>query len=67
MLRASGWWQVGTNNANDDEEDMGLPIWAGRVPMKMVPGEPVPCPRLDPAYAEVPEYIQPYRRPTQLA
>ena len=46
---------------------MGLPIWAGRVPMKMVPGEPIPCPRLDPAYAEVPDYIQPYRRPTQVA
>jgi nitroimidazol reductase NimA-like FMN-containing flavoprotein (pyridoxamine 5'-phosphate oxidase superfamily) len=30
----------------DDEEDYGLPIWAGVVPMSLVPGEPVPDPRL---------------------
>jgi nitroimidazol reductase NimA-like FMN-containing flavoprotein (pyridoxamine 5'-phosphate oxidase superfamily) len=26
----------------DDEEDMDLPVWAGVVPLRLVPGEPVP-------------------------
>ena len=58
--------QIGTNNANDDDEDLSRPVWAGRVPLKLVPGEPVPCPKMDQSY-EVPDYIQPYRRPTEMA
>ncbi|MDQ3293815.1 MAG: pyridoxamine 5'-phosphate oxidase family protein [Actinomycetota bacterium] len=27
----------------DDEEDMGLPVWAGHVPLRMVAGDPVPA------------------------
>ncbi|EIE23461.1 hypothetical protein COCSUDRAFT_28854 [Coccomyxa subellipsoidea C-169] len=53
-------------NTNDDDEDYVLPIWAGRVPLKLVPGTPEPDPRLDPAYADdIPEYILPYKRPTE--
>ena len=45
--------QIGSNNANDDDEDLDRPVWAGRVPLKLVPGEPVPCPKMDKPY-EVP-------------
>ncbi|CAL8472247.1 g11789 [Coccomyxa elongata] len=58
--------KVSDKNTNDDDEDYALPIWAGRVPLKLVPGTPEPDPRLDPAYADaIPEYILPYRRPTE--
>jgi nitroimidazol reductase NimA-like FMN-containing flavoprotein (pyridoxamine 5'-phosphate oxidase superfamily) len=30
----------------DDDEDYGLPIYAERVPVRLVMGEPEPCPRL---------------------
>ncbi len=61
-------WQVSDKNTNDDDEDYALPIWAGRVPLKLVPGTPEPDPRLDPAYADaIPDYILPYRRPTEVA
>lgn len=30
----------------DDEEDYNLPVWAGVVPLALVPGSPVPDPRL---------------------
>jgi nitroimidazol reductase NimA-like FMN-containing flavoprotein (pyridoxamine 5'-phosphate oxidase superfamily) len=30
----------------DDDDDYGLPIWAGVVPLTIVPGRPVPDPRL---------------------
>ncbi|MCB1694078.1 MAG: hypothetical protein KDI19_15010, partial [Pseudomonadales bacterium] len=40
----------------DDEEDYGLPIWAGVLPIYSRPGTPEPCPRL-PAGIEVPGYI----------
>ncbi|HLH38931.1 MAG TPA: pyridoxamine 5'-phosphate oxidase family protein [Bryobacteraceae bacterium] len=45
----------------DDEPDYELPVWAGLLPMKFSPGEPVADPRL-PAAIEVPEYVQRYRR-----
>jgi nitroimidazol reductase NimA-like FMN-containing flavoprotein (pyridoxamine 5'-phosphate oxidase superfamily) len=32
----------------DDEEDYALPIWAGVVPLRIVPGEPIADPRLVP-------------------
>jgi nitroimidazol reductase NimA-like FMN-containing flavoprotein (pyridoxamine 5'-phosphate oxidase superfamily) len=32
----------------DDDEDYALPIWAGVVPLSLVPGEPMPDPRLLP-------------------
>jgi len=58
--------QVSNKNTNDDDEDYGMPIWAGRVPLKLVPGKPEPDPRLDPKYLnDVPEYILPYKRPTE--
>lgn len=55
--------QVRVGNTNDDEEDYAIPVWAGVVPLALTPGQPVPDPRLDPAYAQMPDYIQPYTRP----
>ena len=33
----------------DDEEDLGLPYWAGEVPLRVQPGSPVPDPHCDTA------------------
>lgn len=44
----------------DDEEDLGLPIWAGVIPLALTPGEPVPAPELDPG-AGPPGYVKEYR------
>ncbi|MEU3499692.1 pyridoxamine 5'-phosphate oxidase family protein [Streptomyces hundungensis] len=41
---------------NDDAEDLGLPHWAGVLPLAPGYGEPVPADDLDPALA-VPEYL----------
>lgn len=44
----------------DDEEDIGLPYWAGVVPLSIVPGTPIPAAEVDwPA----PEYLADYKRP----
>jgi nitroimidazol reductase NimA-like FMN-containing flavoprotein (pyridoxamine 5'-phosphate oxidase superfamily) len=48
----------------DDGEtpDAALPVWAGHLPLHLVPGEPVPCPHLPPGIP-VPAEIGAYRRP----
>jgi uncharacterized protein len=35
----------------DDEEDYGLPVWAGVLPLKLEPESPLPDPRLPPTIA----------------
>ena len=40
--------KVRTGPPIDDEEDYGLPIWAGVVPLRIEPGEPIADPRLAP-------------------
>jgi hypothetical protein len=40
--------KVRTGPPIDDEEDYGLPIWAGVVPLRTEPGEPIADPRLAP-------------------
>jgi uncharacterized protein len=45
----------------DDEEDYAFPTWAGVIPLKMVAGEPISDPRLQPGL-KVPEYAQKYAR-----
>jgi uncharacterized protein len=45
----------------DEDEDYGLPVWAGVLPLRTVPGEPEP----DPSIGEgipTPDYLRPYRR-----
>src|SRR5262252_609181 len=53
--------KVRTGGPIDDEEDYSLPVWAGVLPLAVVPAEPVADPRLKPG-TEVPRYIQSYRR-----
>ncbi|MFD6229657.1 pyridoxamine 5'-phosphate oxidase family protein [Streptomyces sp. NPDC060232] len=45
-----------TGPSNDDAEDLGLPYWAGVVPVSRVYGTPVPAADLDPGIA-VPDYL----------
>ncbi len=40
----------------DDEEDYGLPVWAGVIPLRLEAKTPVPDPRLAPG-AELPQYV----------
>ncbi len=46
----------------DDEEDYGLPAWAGVLPLQMLPGAPQPDPRLAPGTAP-PDTVSAYARP----
>ncbi len=54
--------KVRTGGPKDDDADYDLPIWAGVVPLALVPGEPATDPesRID---AAVPQYVAEYRRP----
>lgn len=46
---------------NDDAEDLELPVWAGVLPLRVVPGEPEPAPDLR-SGLETPDYVTGYRR-----
>lgn len=54
--------KVRTGPPKDDEEDLGLPVWAGVLPLTTVPGAPEPSPDLTGA-PEAPSYLIDYRRP----
>jgi len=54
--------KIRTGPPVDDEEDYGLSVWAGVLPLRLVAGEPIPDPRLN-AGIEQPQYVQNYRRP----
>jgi nitroimidazol reductase NimA-like FMN-containing flavoprotein (pyridoxamine 5'-phosphate oxidase superfamily) len=56
--------KIRTGAPIDDEEDYALPIWAGHLPLTLVPGAPVPDARL-PAGIPVPAGLVGYRRPQQ--
>jgi hypothetical protein len=45
----------------DEEEDMALPVWAGILPLALVPGSAIPDPRLDPTIT-VPSYVAAWDR-----
>jgi nitroimidazol reductase NimA-like FMN-containing flavoprotein (pyridoxamine 5'-phosphate oxidase superfamily) len=53
--------KVRTGPPLDDEEDYTLPVWAGVLPLKLRPQQPVPDSRLSPSI-EVPEYVRLYDR-----
>jgi uncharacterized protein len=53
--------KVRTGPPIDDEEDYALTCWAGVLPLALVPGDPVPDPRLAPAIT-APENVTAYRR-----
>jgi nitroimidazol reductase NimA-like FMN-containing flavoprotein (pyridoxamine 5'-phosphate oxidase superfamily) len=46
----------------DDEDDLGLPVWAGLLPMITSAGTPEPAPDLREGL-DVPSYLQRYHRP----
>lgn len=54
--------KVRTGPPADDEDDYGLPIWAGVVPLRTVAGSPVADPRLADG-VPVPNYLRRYERP----
>ncbi len=54
--------KVRTGGPHDDEEDYALPIWAGVLPLPVVPGAPIPDDRLN-AGIEIPPYVSHYIRP----
>jgi uncharacterized protein len=53
--------KVRTGSPKDDEEDHALPVWAGVLPLALVPGDPVPDARLDPA-VPVPPHVSAWDR-----
>ena len=54
--------KVRTGPPIDDEEDYGLSVWAGVVPLKLTPGDPIDDDRL-PRGVGPPEYATKYSRP----
>jgi nitroimidazol reductase NimA-like FMN-containing flavoprotein (pyridoxamine 5'-phosphate oxidase superfamily) len=53
--------KVRTGGPVDDEEDYALPVWAGVLPLRVVPAEPVADARLKPG-TEIPRYLKSYHR-----
>lgn len=53
--------KVRTGPPLDDEADYSLPVWAGVLPLRLVPGTPVADPRLA-AEIELPAYVSTYAR-----
>ena len=54
---------ISAGGPDDGEtEDAVLPVWAGHLPLQLVPGAPVPGPHLPPG-VPVPREIAAYRRP----
>jgi uncharacterized protein len=53
--------KVRTGPPKDDAEDYALPIWAGVLPLPIVPGAPIPDPKLN-AGLEPPENVGKYMR-----
>jgi nitroimidazol reductase NimA-like FMN-containing flavoprotein (pyridoxamine 5'-phosphate oxidase superfamily) len=53
--------KIRTGPPKDDEEDYQLPIWAGVVPLQLVPAAPVADPRMT-AEIALPVYVRSYAR-----
>jgi nitroimidazol reductase NimA-like FMN-containing flavoprotein (pyridoxamine 5'-phosphate oxidase superfamily) len=53
--------KIRTGPPKDEDEDYGLPVWAGVLPLATVPGDPEPDPAM-PEDAPEPGYLSPYRR-----
>jgi uncharacterized protein len=54
--------KIRTGGPVDDDEDYALPIWAGVVPLRIVPGEPVADERV---LVPAPDYVSPARIATR--
>lgn len=53
--------KVRSGGPADEPGDMGLPVWAGVLPLHLQPGDPIPDPELAPG-AELPRYLSDYTR-----
>jgi nitroimidazol reductase NimA-like FMN-containing flavoprotein (pyridoxamine 5'-phosphate oxidase superfamily) len=51
--------KVRTGGPIDDEEDLGLPVWAGQLPLATTFGDPI----ADTSGIALPDYVRDYRRP----
>ena len=51
--------KIRTGSPIDDDEDYGLPVWAGVLPLPLTPAKPVADDR---SFAALPTYIRDYRR-----
>jgi nitroimidazol reductase NimA-like FMN-containing flavoprotein (pyridoxamine 5'-phosphate oxidase superfamily) len=56
--------KIRTGDPKDPDEDLGLPVWAGVLPLRLVPGEPRPAANLPPGI-DPPGYVARYVRPTR--
>ncbi len=54
--------KVRTGPPVDDEGDYALPVWAGVLPLALLPGEPEPDPKLAPGI-DMPDSVARYRKP----
>jgi nitroimidazol reductase NimA-like FMN-containing flavoprotein (pyridoxamine 5'-phosphate oxidase superfamily) len=54
--------KIRTGPPVDDEEDQGIPVWAGVLPLHLATGEAIPDPHLSDRI-ELPHYIRDYKRP----
>lgn len=52
--------KIRTGGPKDKEEDLGFPVWAGVLPLSLVPGKPIEHEAS--AVHEVPEYLAKYSR-----
>ena len=52
--------KVRTGGPKDASDDLRLPVWAGVIPLALVPGAPIPDAQLSPEIAE-PDYVRGYR------
>ena len=53
--------KVRTGPPKDDEEDMGIPVWAGELPLRIIAGAPIDDPQLS-AGIRPPAYVTRYSR-----
>ena len=51
-----------TGGPVDDEADYALPVWAGEIPLRLIPGDPIDDPHLNPG-TPVPAHVKEYRGP----
>ncbi len=54
--------KVSAGGPDDDASDVGLPVWAGAVPLAETWCDPVPAEDLAAEFASVPDYIRRWRR-----
>lgn len=52
--------KIRSGGVGDEPEDLELGVWAGVIPVSLVPGEPIPDPGLDPSIG-VPDYIRSWK------